>query len=166
MQQQQGKGAVTRIGELRPGAHGLRCEFVVVERLPSRPTNDGTTIHSFLVADATGCIVFNIWGVQGAAIEPADIFVLHDGYAAFFREQLTLYMGKRGRLERVGRFTMLFSEAPNMSLLPPRAFDALPAAVVAAAQPQQPLLIPPPQPQQQQAQQQPQQKQQKQQQRP
>lgn len=147
-QQQQGKiGGTTRIGELRPGMHGLRCEFIVVERLPSRPTNDGTTIHSFLVADATGSIVFNIWGVPGAGIEPADIMVLHDGYAAFFREQLTLYMGKRGRLERVGRFAMLFAETPNMSHVPPRAFEALPpsaaAAAAAAAAAQQPLLVPP-----------------------
>ena len=142
-----GGGGTTRIGELRPGLHGLRCEFIVIEKLPSRPTNDGTTIHSFHVADATACIIFNIWGVQGEAIEPADIFVLYDGYSSLFRDQLTLYMSKRGRIERTGRFTMVYAEQPNMSMFPARAYETMPPPPFIpsiSAMSQQPVLIPPP----------------------
>jgi len=101
----------------------------------------------FHVADSTACVIFNIWGSQGESIEPADIFVLHDGYSAIFRDQLTLYMGKRGRIERTGRFTMLHTEVPNMSMLPARAYEAMPPPPFipsAAATSSQPLLIPPP----------------------
>jgi hypothetical protein len=34
-----------------------------------------------------------------------------------FKDEMTLYLGKEGRLERMGEFEMVFVEQPNMSLL-------------------------------------------------
>lgn len=50
------------------------------------------------------------------AFEPGDIVRLTGGIFSYHRSNsLVLRAGRRGRAEKVGEFTMLFVETPNMS---------------------------------------------------
>jgi hypothetical protein len=44
-----------------------------------------------------------------------SIFVPFQAYASFFKNSLTLYIGKGGELQKVGDFCLVFNETPNMS---------------------------------------------------
>lgn len=57
----------------------------------------------------------SLWDEYCDAVQPGDICVITGGSCQFFRTESTLYVGKTGKLERTGEFTMLFSETPNMS---------------------------------------------------
>ena len=48
------------------------------------------------------------------AVSTADV---GHSYVTLFKNSLTLYAGRYGRLERTGEFCMLFSETPDMSAL-------------------------------------------------
>lgn len=68
-----------------------------------------------LVADETAAVHFQLWGDECDAFEPSDIIQLYNGIFSYNRGTLVLRAGKRGRVEKVGEFTMLFVETPNMS---------------------------------------------------
>ncbi|KAG2646171.1 SOSS complex subunit B homolog [Panicum virgatum] len=69
-----------------------------------------------LVADDTAAAHFLLWGGECGAFEPGDIVRLTDGIFSYHRgNALVLRAGRRGRAEKVGEFTMLFVETPNMS---------------------------------------------------
>lgn len=69
-----------------------------------------------LVADETAAAHFLLWGGECGAFEPGDIVRLTDGIFSYHRANaLVLRAGRRGRAEKVGEFTMLFVETPNMS---------------------------------------------------
>ena len=103
------------IRDLRPGAKNLNLVFIVLEvGKPSR-TKDGHEIRTCRVADRTGSINVSVWDDYGAIILPGDIIRLSKGYTQVWKDNLTLYTGKIGSLEKVGEYCMLFSELPNMS---------------------------------------------------
>jgi hypothetical protein len=79
-------------------------------------TKDGSRVRKCRVADRTGSIVFSVWNDEAEAINAGDIIKLTRGYASVWKGTLVLYCGKYGLVERLGEFTMLFSETPNMSL--------------------------------------------------
>ncbi|RLM84989.1 hypothetical protein C2845_PM04G26630 [Panicum miliaceum] len=69
-----------------------------------------------LVADDTAAAHFLLWGGECGAFEPGDIVRLTGGIFSYHRgNALVLRAGRRGRAEKVGEFTMLFVETPNMS---------------------------------------------------
>ncbi|KQK15735.1 SOSS complex subunit B homolog [Brachypodium distachyon] len=69
-----------------------------------------------LVADETAAVHFMLWGAECEAFQPGDIVRLTGGIFSYHRgNSLVLRAGKRGRAEKVGEFTMLFVETPNMS---------------------------------------------------
>lgn len=69
-----------------------------------------------LVADETAAVHFQLWGDECDAFEPGDILSLSNGIFSYNNhKQLVLRAGKRGKLLKVGEFTMLFVENPNMS---------------------------------------------------
>ncbi|CAO1941581.1 unnamed protein product [Urochloa humidicola] len=69
-----------------------------------------------LVADETAAVHFLLWGGECGAFEPGDIVRLTGGIFSYHRgNALVLRAGRRGRAEKVGEFTMLFVETPNMS---------------------------------------------------
>jgi len=57
----------------------------------------------------------SVWNDYGAAIQPGDIIRFTKGYAQIFKNQLTLYVGRSGSMEKIGEFCLLFSEVPNLS---------------------------------------------------
>ncbi|KAG2637711.1 SOSS complex subunit B homolog [Panicum virgatum] len=69
-----------------------------------------------LVADDPAAAHFLLWGGECGAFEPGDIVLLTGGIFSYHRgNALVLRAGRRGRAEKVGEFTMLFVETPNMS---------------------------------------------------
>ncbi|XP_078445413.1 nucleic acid-binding, OB-fold-like protein [Wolffia australiana] len=68
-----------------------------------------------LVADESACVNFLLWNSECEAFEPGDILHLTNGIFSYHRQKLVLRSGRKGRTERVGEFTMLFVESPNMS---------------------------------------------------
>eukprot|EP00795_Rhopilema_esculentum_P013513 gene13513-4393_t len=71
------------------------------------------------VADRTGSINASIWDDFGVHLQAGDIIRFCKGYAQVWKNQLTIYTGRTGYLEKIGEFCMLFSEYPNMSDINP-----------------------------------------------
>lgn len=103
------------IKDIRPGLKNLNVVFIILEVGHPTITKENREVRSCKVADATGCINVSIWDEPGQHLLPGDIVKLTRGYAAFFRDSLTLYTGKTGDLQKVGEFCMVFNEQLNMS---------------------------------------------------
>jgi len=106
----------TQIKDLQPNSRNVNIVFIVLEKEPAVVNKSGT-IHSFLVADSTGCISCSVWDDPGQFIEPSDIISLKGAHAQLFKETLTLYCGRGSFAERVGEFLFPFTETPNISKL-------------------------------------------------
>jgi hypothetical protein len=91
--------------------------FIVLEKGTTHTTNQGTVVN-WLVADETASIYFSVWGDNTGCetLKENDIIQLRAGYATLFQgKNLILYAGRYGSIQRIGEFTMLFTETPNMS---------------------------------------------------
>ena len=109
-----------KLKDLVPAAtNTVNTTFIVVDKVP-RPAHANAhgreeTCLS-LVADETAAVHFLLWGTECDAFEPGDIVRLTSGIFSYHRgNNLFLRAGKRGRVEKVGEFTMMFVETPNMS---------------------------------------------------
>ncbi|KAJ6844526.1 SOSS complex subunit B-like protein [Iris pallida] len=89
----------------------VNVQFIVLQK--GSMCQDGTCLA--LVADETASVHFQLWGTECDAFEPGDIVRLTNGIFSYQKNNLVLRAGKRGRVEKVGEFTMLFVETPNMS---------------------------------------------------
>jgi hypothetical protein len=95
----------------------IDCVFIVLEKGTTHTTNQGTVVN-WLVADETASIYFSVWGDNTGCetLKENDIIQLRAGYATLFQgKNLILYAGRYGSIQRIGEFTMLFTETPNMS---------------------------------------------------
>lgn len=72
-------------------------------------------MRTFKVGDPTACINVSVWDEPGNLLVPGDIVRLTKGYAAIWRQCLTLYSGKNGDILKIGDFCMTFNETLNMS---------------------------------------------------
>lgn len=79
-----------------------------------KTTQDGHLVSTFLVADASGSILLNLWDEVGVSARPGDILQIRAGFITMFRRCMRLAC-KVGSVQRVGWFTMAFKENPNMS---------------------------------------------------
>lgn len=57
----------------------------------------------------------SVWDEPGNLLAPGDIVRLTKGYAAIWRNCLTLYSGKNGDIFKIGDFCLCFNEHVNMS---------------------------------------------------
>ncbi|XP_020234999.2 SOSS complex subunit B homolog, partial [Cajanus cajan] len=67
------------------------------------------------VADETTTVHFQFWGDECDAFDSGDIICLTNGIFSYQHRNLVLRAGKRGKLVKVGEFTMAYVETPNMS---------------------------------------------------
>lgn len=104
-----------QIKDIRPGLKNLNVVFIVLEVGHPTITKENREVRSCKVADQTASINVSIWDEPGQHLVPGDIVKLTRGYAAVFRDSLTLYTGKTGDLQKVGEFCMVFNEQLNMS---------------------------------------------------
>ncbi|KAJ4780553.1 SOSS complex subunit B1 [Rhynchospora pubera] len=106
-----------KLKDLTPAAsNSINATVILVEK--------GSTIEEgkektkkcvALVADETACVNFQMWGAECEAFHPGDIIRISKGIFSRHKNKLLLRAGKRGSVEKVGEFTMLFVESPNMS---------------------------------------------------
>lgn len=103
------------IKDLRPAMKNVTCVFIVVDKGTTNQTKDGSVVRKCRVADKTASISFSLWNEQAEAVEPGDILRLTKGYSSLWKGSMVLYSGKYGILEKIGEFTMVYSETPDMS---------------------------------------------------
>lgn len=103
--------------EIVPAArNNVKTQFIILEK--GRITVEGGQSKTCLglVADETASVHFQFWNEECDAFQPGDIVRLSNGIFSYNRnKQLVLRAGKRGKVEKVGEFTMVFVETPNMS---------------------------------------------------
>lgn len=113
-----------RLRDLVPSAaNSVNAIFILLEKgsisSSSSKKNTGKLQESreclALVADDSAAVDFLLWESECEAFEPGDILRLTSGIFSFHRQKLALRSGRKGRVEKVGEFTMLFVESPNMS---------------------------------------------------
>ncbi|XP_062086956.1 uncharacterized protein LOC133793663 isoform X2 [Humulus lupulus] len=116
MQRQTQKAAkMTSLKDIVPAAqNNINTQFILLEKGKTVTEGQNKTCLS-LVADETAAVHFQLWGEECQAFEAGDIIRLSKGIFSYNRNSLVLRAGKRGKVEKVGEFTMTFVEIPNMS---------------------------------------------------
>ncbi|GAB2282895.1 hypothetical protein Dimus_017430 [Dionaea muscipula] len=101
--------------DLVPAAtNNINTRFIILDK--GKPAMEGGNRTCLaLVADETAAVHFQLWGNECEALEPGDIVGLSDGIFSYNRQNLVLRAGRRGKIEKVGEFTMVYVETPNMS---------------------------------------------------
>ncbi|CAK7348221.1 unnamed protein product [Dovyalis caffra] len=95
--------------------NNINTRFIVLDKGRTKLEGQNRTCLA-LVADETASVHFQFWGDECDAFEPGDIVRLTNGIFSYNRNNsLVLRAGKRGSVEKVGEFTMVFVETPNMS---------------------------------------------------
>uniref|UniRef100_A0A0E0LJZ4 Uncharacterized protein n=1 Tax=Oryza punctata TaxID=4537 RepID=A0A0E0LJZ4_ORYPU len=115
-------GSTVKLKDLVPAAtNNVNTTFIVLDKMtrvapPHSRDNVRDETCMALVADETAAVHFLLWGAECDAFEPGDIVRLIGGIFSYhMSNNLVLRAGRRGRTEKVGEFTMLFVETPNMS---------------------------------------------------
>uniref|UniRef100_A0A6B2LQ11 Single-stranded DNA binding protein Ssb-like OB fold domain-containing protein n=1 Tax=Arcella intermedia TaxID=1963864 RepID=A0A6B2LQ11_9EUKA len=93
----------------------LNIQCIVLEKIGSAKTNNGELVTQVLVADHSGAVILSVWDELGDLVKTGDILQLRGGYSSIHKNELKLYVGKHGVLERTGEFMMAFIETPNIS---------------------------------------------------
>ncbi|KAH3758808.1 hypothetical protein Pelo_9409 [Pelomyxa schiedti] len=101
-----------RICDLIPGLFNVECTFIVLEKKDQKPSKEGHVVHSFLVADNSGTVIACIWD-SGDTIQPSDIICMRGGTTTLWNGRIQLVTSKTGSLQRIGEFTMTFSDTPE-----------------------------------------------------
>jgi ssDNA-binding replication factor A large subunit len=110
--------SLIEIGNLHPFMKNLTIQCIVIRTIESkRTTKDKHEIFDLLVSDTSGSIELVLWNEDGKYIRPGDILLITSGYVTLFKNILKLYVSKFGTVKRIGEFTMLFQEEPNLSKL-------------------------------------------------
>lgn len=103
------------IKDIRPNLKNINVVFIVLEVGPATVTKENRVVRTFKVGDPTACINVSVWDEPGNLLVPGDIVRLTKGYAAIWRQCLTLYSGKNGDILKIGDFCMNFNENLNLS---------------------------------------------------
>jgi hypothetical protein len=111
----------TAIKDIRSGMKNINVIFIILESTAATKTKENREIFSFKVSDPSASINCSIWDDPGRLLVPGDIVKLTKGYASQWRNQLTLYSGKSGDIQKIGDFCMVFNEQINMSEPAPAA---------------------------------------------
>ncbi|KAM6558476.1 hypothetical protein CsatA_027715 [Cannabis sativa] len=113
--EQAAKMTSVKVKDIVPAAqNNINTEFILLEKGKTTTEGQNKTCLS-LVADETAAVHFQLWGEECQAFEAGDIIRLSKGIFSYNRNSLVLRAGKRGKVEKVGEFTMAFVETPNMS---------------------------------------------------
>ncbi|CAI9107952.1 OLC1v1007448C1 [Oldenlandia corymbosa var. corymbosa] len=95
--------------------NNVNTRFIILEKGNVTMEGQNKTCLA-LVADETAAVHFQMWGDECDAFEAGDILSLRNGIFSYNnRNNLVLRAGRRGKVEKVGEFTMAFVETPNMS---------------------------------------------------
>ncbi|KAK9828487.1 hypothetical protein WJX72_000261 [[Myrmecia] bisecta] len=121
----QQKVSYSRLVDLRPSLQAVNVQFIVLEKEPPvivRKTEKGHVVDvpvcTALVADPTAAVHLQLWGAEEVeAFQPSDIVRLTGGLFVTDKKAIQLRSGRKGVLEKIGEFDMIFTEQPNMSTI-------------------------------------------------
>lgn len=106
------------IKDLRPSAlNNINTVFIVLEKGAMTKSESNMAMSMSLAADQTAAVHLVLWGDECDYFQPGDIVRLTNGIFSTFYGNMVLRAGRKGKLEKVGEFTMLYAENPNMSKL-------------------------------------------------
>ncbi|XP_058092715.1 uncharacterized protein LOC131239170 isoform X5 [Magnolia sinica] len=94
--------------------NNINTEFILLDKSSTVKEGQERTCLA-LVADETAAVHFQLWGSECDAFEASNIIRLSNGIFSYNRNSLVLRAGKREKAEKVGEFTKVFVETPNMS---------------------------------------------------
>ncbi|XP_010460889.1 PREDICTED: SOSS complex subunit B homolog [Camelina sativa] len=97
--------------------NNINTRFIILDKARSPPTaaNNGKNCIA-LAADETAAVHIQLWGDECEEFEAGDIVKLTNGIFSYVRNSgLILRAGKRGKMEKLGEFTVAFVETPNIS---------------------------------------------------
>ncbi|KAK9058961.1 hypothetical protein SSX86_021579 [Deinandra increscens subsp. villosa] len=105
--------------EIMPAArNNISTQFIVLEKGRTTFEGGGTQNKTCLglVADESASVHFQFRNEECEAFQPGDIVRLTNGIFSYNRNtHLVLRAGQRGKVDKVGEFTMAFVESPNTS---------------------------------------------------
>ncbi|BBN02577.1 hypothetical protein Mp_2g16410 [Marchantia polymorpha subsp. ruderalis] len=109
-----------RLCDLRPSVSStVNTTFIILEKGQTSRSSEasGQAVCVALVADSTAAVHLQLWGPECDAFQPSDIIRLTNGMFSYYNHNMLLRAGQKGLLEKIGHFTMIFVENPNMSKL-------------------------------------------------
>mmetsp|Transcript_38547 Transcript_38547/g.46598 ORF Transcript_38547/g.46598 Transcript_38547/m.46598 type:complete len:149 (+) Transcript_38547:550-996(+) len=109
---------ITKVIDFRPSMETLNAVVILLDKGPvEKPAGLDVSICPSLVADSTASVHCKLWAEEVGALHPGDILKVTNGLfmASNHGREFFLKSGRKGRIEKIGEFCMLFSEAPNMS---------------------------------------------------
>ncbi|GAV79056.1 hypothetical protein CFOL_v3_22521 [Cephalotus follicularis] len=95
--------------------NNINTQFILLDKGRTAMEGGQNKTCLALVADEKAAVHLQLWGDECDAFEAGDIIRLTNGIFSSTRSQLVLRAGKRGKIEKVGEFTMTFVETPNLS---------------------------------------------------
>ncbi|KAF7845103.1 SOSS complex subunit B-like protein [Senna tora] len=94
--------------------NNIDTKFILLEKGRTALEGQNKTCLA-LVADETAAVHYQFWGDECDAFETGDIVHLTNGIFSYHHSNLVLRAGRRGKVQKVGEFTMAYVETPNMS---------------------------------------------------
>ncbi|XP_022543966.1 SOSS complex subunit B homolog isoform X1 [Brassica napus] len=95
--------------------NNINTRFIILDKSRSPAAASGKSCIA-LAADETAAVHIQLWGEECDAFEAGDIVKLTNGIFSYVRNNgLLLRAGKRGKMEKMGEFTVAFVETPNVS---------------------------------------------------
>ncbi|XVF50964.1 hypothetical protein PTKIN_Ptkin04bG0145900 [Pterospermum kingtungense] len=103
------------IKDIVPAAqNNINTQFIILDKGETKWDGQNKMCLA-LVADKTAAVHLQLWGEECDAFEAGDIIRMENGIFSYNKNNLVLRAGRRGKVEKVGEFTMEFVETPNMS---------------------------------------------------
>ncbi|XP_023635364.1 SOSS complex subunit B homolog [Capsella rubella] len=94
--------------------NNINTRFIILDKGRAPAANKGKSCIA-LAADETAAVHIQLWGEECEAFEAGDIVKLTNGIFSYVRNSgLLLRAGKRGKMEKMGEFTVAFVETPNI----------------------------------------------------
>ncbi|ESQ31533.1 hypothetical protein EUTSA_v10005102mg [Eutrema salsugineum] len=95
--------------------NNIYTRFIILDKAKPGVAASGKSCLA-LAADETAAVHIQLWGEECDAFEAGDIVKLTNGIFSYVRNSaLVLRAGKRGKMEKMGEFTIAFVETPNVS---------------------------------------------------
>jgi hypothetical protein len=107
------------IKDLEPNQKNINLQVIVLDVAKPTQTKDGHEVRSVRIADKTGSINLSVWNEYGAVLKEGDILRLNGCFTQIWKVSLQVKVSTKGQIVKIGEFMMVFSEFPDMSVLPP-----------------------------------------------
>lgn len=106
------------IKDLRPTAfNNINTVFIILEKGATVKNDKNLGMSISLAADQSAAVHFQLWGYECDFFQPGDLVRLTSENFSSLNGNMIMRAGRKGKLEKVGEFTMMFTEIPNMSKL-------------------------------------------------